>query len=53
MRSNQYNPDLTPGDLRIERRQRPITDEEIKGKSSFPGPDNNRHIDAFIKTTKH
>ena len=50
MRNNQYNADITPGDLAIRRRQRPITDEEIEGKNSFPPPDQNRHIDAFMKT---
>lgn len=50
MRTNQYDPDITPGDLAIRRRQRPITDEEIAGKDSFSPPDQNLHIDAFMKT---
>jgi hypothetical protein len=54
MRSNQYDANLTPSDLKIGRRQRPMPSEaELKARHSFPGPDNNRHIDAFIKTTKH
>lgn len=53
MRNNQYDADITPGDLAIRRRQRPITDEEIEGKNSFPPPDQNRYIDAFMKKITH
>jgi hypothetical protein len=51
MQNNTYNPDLTPGDLAIRRKQRPMPSEaELKARHSFPSPDNNRHIDAFMKT---
>ncbi|MEL4017000.1 DUF2737 family protein [Dryocola clanedunensis] len=54
MHNGQYNADLTPGDLKIERRQRPMPSEkELKARHSFPGPDDNRHIDKFIKQTRH
>ncbi|MRT14958.1 DUF2737 family protein [Enterobacteriaceae bacterium RIT711] len=50
MRSNSYSPDLTPGDLKIDRRQRPMPSKaELKARHSFPPPDQNRHIDAFMK----
>lgn len=50
MRNSQYNADLTPGDLAIRRKQRPMPSEaELKARHSFPSPDNNRHIDAFMK----
>ena len=54
MRNNQYDPDLTPGDLAIRRKQRPMPSEaELKARHSFPTPDQNRHIDAFMKKVTH
>lgn len=54
MRTNQYDPDITPGDLKIDRRQRPMPPRsELMKRCSFPHPDNNRHIDAFIKAAQH
>jgi hypothetical protein len=54
MRSNQYDANLTPGDLVARRRDEPMPSEaELKARKSFPPPDQNRHIDKFIKATKH
>ncbi|MCT4710308.1 DUF2737 family protein [Enterobacteriaceae bacterium H11S18] len=54
MHNGQYNADLTPGDLVARRRQKPMPSEkEFKARHSFPGPDDNRHIDKFIKQIKH
>jgi hypothetical protein len=54
MRGNQYDANLTPGDLVAGRRDKPMPSEaELKARNSFPSPDENRHIDKFIKATKH
>lgn len=54
MRTNQYDPDITPGDLKIDRRQHPMPSKaELKARHSFPPPDQNRHIDAFMKKITH
>jgi hypothetical protein len=54
MFNGQYNADLTPGDLVARRRDKPMPSEaELKARNSFPSPDENRHIDKFIKATKH
>ncbi|NIY47318.1 DUF2737 family protein [Cedecea colo] len=29
------------------------TEAELKARHSFPSPNDNRHIDKFIKATKH
>ncbi len=56
MRNGIYNPDLTPGDIIARpkfRQQNMPSEAELKGRHSFPSPDLNRHIDRFIKATKH
>jgi hypothetical protein len=56
MRNGIYNPDLTPGDIiarpKFKQSQMP-SEKELKARHSFPGPDDNRHIDKFIKQTRH
>jgi hypothetical protein len=54
MRTNQYDANLTPGDLVARRREKPMPSAaELRARNSFPSPDQNRHIDKFIKATKH
>ncbi|MEL4016991.1 DUF2737 family protein [Dryocola clanedunensis] len=56
MRNGIYNPDLTPGDIiarpKFKQSQMP-SEKELKARHSFPCPDSNRHIDKFIKQTRH
>ncbi|MFP2504589.1 DUF2737 family protein [Buttiauxella gaviniae] len=50
MRSNQYDPDITPGDLKIERRQRPMPSRnELMKRCSFPSVNENRFLNRLLQ----
>ncbi|TDX14594.1 uncharacterized protein DUF2737 [Buttiauxella sp. BIGb0552] len=49
MRSNQYDPDITPGDLAIRRRQRPMPSRnELMKRCSFPSVNDNRFLNRIL-----
>lgn len=56
MLSHQFNTEVNPGDASANTKfkQAPeLTKKQLLKRNSFPHPDQNRHIDAFIKATQH
>lgn len=50
MRTNQYDPDITLGDLAIRRRQRPMPSRnELMKRCSFPSVNENRFLNRLLQ----
>ncbi len=52
--NNPYDVDVNPSDFRVGRKaEKPMPSrEELLARKSFPGPDQNRHLDKMLGKLK-